>query len=57
VRAVRSDQALAAAVSSVDNADRGTGLVVLVLAVAEQSRGGAGQYGSGEGASTALPSS
>jgi hypothetical protein len=30
-------------------------LVTLVLALAEQRRGGAGQYGTGEGASTALP--
>jgi hypothetical protein len=56
VRVLRSDGALAGEVSSVDNADRGTGLVTLVLALAEQRRGGAGQYGTGEGASTALPS-
>ena len=56
VRVLRSDQALARRVSSVDNADRGTGLVTLVLSLAEQGRGGAGQYGTGEGASAALPS-
>ena len=55
VRVLRADDALAG-VSSVDNADRGTGLVSLVLALAEQRRSGAGQYGTGEGASTALPS-
>ena len=57
VRALRSDSTAVRAVSSVDNADRGTGLVTLVLALAEQRRGGVGQYGTGEGASTALPSS
>ena len=55
VRVLRSDQALTRDVSSVDNADRGTGLVTLVLALAEQRRGGAGAYGTGEGASTAVP--
>ena len=57
VRALRSDGALAERVSSVDNADRGSGVVTLVLALAEQLRGGVGQYGTGEGASTALPNS
>jgi hypothetical protein len=56
VQVLRSDQSLARRVSSVDNADRGTGLVTLVLSLAEQGRGGAGQYGTGEGASAALPS-
>jgi hypothetical protein len=56
VRALRSTEALVREVSSVDNADRGTGLVTLVLALGEQRRGGAGAYGTGEGASTALPS-
>jgi hypothetical protein len=56
VRVLRSDDAVAGEVSSVDNADRGTGLVTLVLSLAEQRRGGVGQYGTGEGASTALPS-
>ena len=56
VRVLRSDDAVAGEVSSVDNADRGTGLVTVVLALAEQVRGGVGQYGTGEGASTALPS-
>ena len=56
VRVLRGDEAVAAEVSTVDNADRGSGRVVLVLALAEQLRGRAGQYGTGEGASTALPS-
>ena len=55
VRALRADSTLVRAVSTVDNADRGTGLVTLVLALAEQRRGGVGQYGTGEGASTAPP--
>lgn len=56
LQVLRADEALALEVSSVDNADRGTGLVTLVLALAEQRRGGAGQYGTGKGASTAPPS-
>lgn len=55
VRVLRSDAALSRGVSSVDNADRGSGLVTLVLALAEQLRGGVGSYGTGGGASTALP--
>ena len=47
VRALRADSTLVRAVSTVDNADRGTGLVTLVLALAEQRRGGVGQYGTG----------
>ena len=43
VAALAADEALAAEVSSVDNADRGTGRVSLVLALAEQRRGGAGR--------------
>ena len=56
IRALRSQDALTREVSSVDNTDRGTGLVTVVLSLAEQRRGGAGQYGTGEGASAALPS-
>ncbi len=56
VGVLRSDEALARDVSSVDDADRGAGVVTLVLALAEQLRGGVGAYGTGEGASTALPS-
>jgi len=55
VRVLRGDGALTGEVSTVDHADRGTGLVTVVLALAEQRRGGVGQYGTGEGASTALP--
>jgi hypothetical protein len=55
VRALRSDSRLVERVSTVDDADRGTGLVTLVLALAEQSGGSVGQYGTGEGASTAPP--
>ena len=56
VGALRAQEALARQVSSVDDADRGTGLVTLVLSLAEQGRGGVGQYGTGEGASAAPPS-
>jgi hypothetical protein len=55
VQALRADSQVVRRVSSVDNADRGTGQVSAVLALAEQTAGKAGQYGSGEGASGALP--
>lgn len=57
VRLLRADSAVVRRVSSVDNADRGTGQVSAVLALAEQTAGKAGQYGAGEGASGALPGS
>ncbi len=55
VRALRGQSSLAADVSSVDNADRGIGQVATVLALAEQVRERAGQYGAGPGASAPLP--
>jgi hypothetical protein len=55
VRAVRGRSTLTADVSSVDNADRGIGRVSAVLALAEQVRGRAGQYGAGPGSSDPLP--
>ncbi len=57
VGAVRADSSLSGAVSTVDNADRGTGLLALVAALAEQVLGGTGQYGAGPGSAGALPSS
>ncbi len=56
VGALRGDSGLATQVSGVDNADRGVGQVALVLALAEQARGQAGQYGAGPRATGALPS-
>ena len=56
VGVLRDDSSLAGEVSGVDNADRGTGMVAVVLALAEQARGGAGQYGGGPRANGALPS-
>lgn len=55
VRVLRDESAVADGISSVDHADRGSGLVTVVLALAEQLRGGAGQYGTGEGASPDAP--
>ena len=55
VSGLRADSSLAAQVSSVDNADRGVGLVALALALAEQARGGAGQYGAGPRSNGPLP--
>ncbi|MGI8538113.1 MAG: copper transporter [Mycobacteriales bacterium] len=56
VSRLRADSSLAAEVSSVDNADRGVGLVAMVLALAEQGRGAAGQYGAGPRSTGPLPS-
>ena len=53
---LREDPAVVRRVSSVDNADRGTGQVSAVLALAEQTAGRAGQYGAGQGASRPMPS-
>jgi hypothetical protein len=55
VRALREQSSISADLSSVDNADRGIGLVAAVLALAEQADGGVGQYGAGAGASAPLP--
>ena len=55
LRLLRADSAVVREVSSVDNADRGTGQVAAVLALVEQLAGRTGQYGAGEGASAALP--
>lgn len=56
VERVRAEPQVAAEVSTVDNADRATGLVAVVLALVEQLRGAAGQYGAGAGVAGALPS-
>ena len=56
VRVLREDSGAAGRVSSVDNADRGTGLVATVRALSEQLRGRVGAYGAGEGVAGALPS-
>ena len=56
VGALRADSSRAAEVSGVDNADRGIGQVAVVLALAEQARGGSGQYGAGPRATAPLPS-
>ncbi len=56
VRLLRKDSGVAGDVSSVDNADRGTGQVAVVMALVEQLAGRSGQYGAGGGASAPLPS-
>ena len=55
VRALRADSARDAVISSVDNADRAVGQVATVLALREQSDGGAGRYGGAQGASSPVP--
>ncbi|GAA5059985.1 copper transporter [Nocardia callitridis] len=47
IAAVRSDPAMAAAVTTVDNLDREIGRVTTVLALREQLDGGTGRYGTG----------
>ena len=55
VAALRGQPDLVQQVSTVDNADRGTGRVATVLALAQQAAGRAGQYGAGGGAAGAVP--
>jgi Copper transport outer membrane protein, MctB len=52
---VRSDQGLATAVSSVDDADRPVGQVAAVFALAQESAGRSGQYGTGAGVDGPFP--
>ncbi|MFR9752535.1 copper transporter [Nocardia sp. 004] len=47
IAVIRTDAALAAQVSTVDNVERDIGRVTAVLALAEQLAGGAGRYGTG----------
>ncbi len=53
--AVRDDDGLSDGVTTVDTADTATGRLVVVLALAEQARGGAGRYGQGPGARSGAP--
>lgn len=55
LKAVRDDDALSDAVSSVDGWESPTGRVAVILALAEQAAGGAGRYGSGPGAQAGAP--
>ncbi|WP_081512441.1 copper transporter [Nocardia donostiensis] len=52
VAAIRSDAALAAAVTTVDNIERGIGRVTTALALTEQLAGRSGRYGTGAGAAS-----
>ncbi|MCW2714067.1 MAG: uncharacterized protein JWN88_1114 [Frankiales bacterium] len=55
IRRLRAASSVASEVSSVDNADRGVGLVAVALALGEQLRGEVGQYGAGDRAEAPLP--
>ena len=55
IGAVRADQGLASAVSSVDDADRPVGQVATVFALAQESAGRSGQYGTAAGTEGAFP--
>jgi hypothetical protein len=55
IGAVRADQGLASAVSSVDDADRPVGQVAAVFALAQEAAGRTGQYGTGAGAEGPFP--
>jgi hypothetical protein len=55
IGAVRSDQGLATAVSTVDDADRPVGQVATVFALVQESAGRTGQYGTGAGVDGPFP--
>ncbi|MET7772676.1 copper transporter [Nocardia sp. NPDC005366] len=55
IAVIRSDPALAAAVTTVDNLDREVGRVTAVLGLTEQLNGGAGRYGTGTKATALTP--
>jgi hypothetical protein len=53
---IRQDKAISAKVSTVDDADRASGQVITVLALADQSKGKTGQYGVAGNAESTFPS-
>jgi hypothetical protein len=55
VGAVRADHGLTSAVSTVDDADRPVGQAAAVFALAQQSAGHSGQYGTGSGVDGPFP--
>jgi hypothetical protein len=55
VGAVRADHGLTSAVSTVDDADRPVGQAAAVFALAQQSSGHSGQYGTGSGVDGPFP--
>ena len=55
VGAVRADNGLSSAVSTVDDADRPVGRVATVFALAQQAAGRTGQYGTGAGVDGPFP--
>ena len=55
IGALRADQGLASAVSSVDDADRPVGQVATVFALAQESAGRSGQYGTAAGSEGPFP--
>ncbi len=57
VGALRADPTAARVVSTVDVADRASGAVASVLALAQEARGTTGHYGTAEGADGPLPGS
>jgi hypothetical protein len=55
IGAVRADQGLATAVSTVDDADRPVGQVAAVFALVQEAAGSSGQYGTGSGVDGPFP--
>lgn len=55
IAALRGDDVLARAVSSVDSVDSPYGAITTVLALREQAAGGSGRYGQGPGSQAAAP--
>jgi hypothetical protein len=52
---VRADTAAASVLSTVDDVSTAAGRVVTVLALAEQTQGHAGRYGTGSNAQAVVP--
>ncbi len=55
IAAIRSDDAVAKSLSTVDDVDLSAGEIAAVLSLADEARGKSGQYGNGNGASTRVP--
>lgn len=55
IAAIRSDDALAKTLSTVDDVDLSAGEIAVILTLADEAKGNSGQYGTGNGASTRVP--
>lgn len=55
IAAVRDDASASRSISTVDDADTAIGRLTVILALAQQAKGGAGQYGTAAGADAIAP--